>query len=955
MVGVIMKLYRCFTVFVSLVIFIMLFSFSSFAEETSTANTEIIEAVFQWEIVDDTEKTAKITSVNSDAEGELIVPAEIDGYTVSEIANYAFRDCVSITSVVYNADINILPSGLFYGCTSLESVVFNTPIKSINSYVFYKCSALKEFICPSTLESIGIYAFNGCTSLSNVVLNDGLISIGHNSFGGCTSIKNIVIPSTVTSVATRVFYKCYSLEKIEVAEGNTKYIADEAGVLYPSDYSTMLQYPYASSVETYKMADGVISIANGDFTGVINLKSLIIPDSVTSVAMNTFNQSSIEHLVTGSGLTSVGNYAFAESSLISVEINSVTDNWGNFVFQNCVSLESVVFNSDSTVIPQSLFNNCSSLNSVTGLESINIVKSNAFRNCSNLQTIDAGADVLEIYNYAFYGCSSITSFPFSDSTTYIGQSAFMLCESLAGVLKIPEAIETLGSSAFSGCTGITAVEFPESLTSLPSSLFLGCKGIKELVIPSNIKTIGSNCFSNIQLDSLILSEGIEEIGSVAFDDCGIKDIVLPSTIRVIGNNAFQNHRDTEIIIPEGVESIGSMAFNGQLSYSVYVYSDDCVYNESTCPYNRNSYYSTITVYGYQGSTTENYISNCPTLSGDYHNHIYYDMCEDAGLHMPLEKCVDITTCKYCLATVSGHTDDDLDTICDECGLSSELPVYTPDCSLHFINGILTVSGTSINDGDYEDLLAIYSSETKTIVFNNGFVSLGADVFNGFESVEFILVPSTLSEIGDNCFKDAVNLKSVVSFSDTLTVSASAFPQDGVFNWFADSDATVIGIDNYSSVNIINYSYSDGKLDFEGSLKTDLYDLFDVTTMFSLVYSDIMTLHFDHFEAVDFSVFSYNTEDYSAIDKTVFENVDFTLHAFVNGEYTQISFYQLYEMSLQGYDEIFYLTTVTDEETIVYDDTKISIADQFNQVVQRILSAIVRLFNKIFAFFSKLGR
>lgn len=948
-----MKLYRYFIVFMCVFLFAILFSVSSFAEESTTANTETVEAVFQWEVTDKSAKTAKITSVNTDVTGELIVPSDIDGYTVSEIANYAFRDCVSITSVVYNANIDVLPSGLFYGCTSLESVAFNTQIKNVNSYVFYKCSALKEFIAPSTLESIGIYAFNGCTSLENVYLNEGLISIGHNSFGGCTSLKSIIIPSTVTSVATRVFYQCLSLEKIEVAEGNTHYVADEAGVLYPSDYSSMLQYPYASSVEAYKIADGVTSIANGDFTGIVNLKSLTIPDSVTSVAMNTFKQSSIENLVIGSGLTSVGNYAFSESALKTVVINAVTDSWGDRVFASCAGLETVVFNSESSVIPEAMFNNCSSLKTATGLESIKKVGSSAFWLCSQLNSIDVGADVTDIYSSAFYGCSSLNAFPFGDKIQRIDMFAFSLCSNVSGALILPDTLTTLGSNAFSGCTGITSLTISSSLTSLPSSAFSGCTGIKDVVIPSNIKSIGNSCFNNIKLNSLVISEGVESIDGSAFYDCGISDIQLPSTIKNIGNNAFQNHYDTEIMIPAGVESIGQMAFNGRVSYTVYVYSTDCVYDENTCPYNRNAYYSTITVYGYQGSTTENYIANCPTLSGDYHNHIYYDMCDDAGLHVPFEECADVTTCKYCLATVSGHSDDDVDKLCDDCGASAELPVYTPDCSLHFENGILTVSGTAITVGDYEELLASYSEETKTIVFNDGFVSVGADVFSGFSSVEFILVPSTLTSLGENCFADSVNLKSIVCFADELTVSDSAFSQNVAFNWFIDSQAAVVGTDSYPSLNVIYHSYENGTLDFDGSLKTNLYDLFDVTTMFSLVCPGIMTLHFDRFEAVDFSVFAYNTEDYSAVDKTVFENVEFTLHAFIDGEYTQISFYQLYEMSSQGYDGIFYLTTITDEESVVHDDTQISIADQFNQVIQRILSAIVRLFNKIFAFFSKL--
>ena len=165
---------------------------------------------------------------------------------------------------------------------------------------------------------------------------------------------------------------------------------------------------------------------------------------------------------------------------------------------------------------------------------------------------------------------------------------------------------------------------------------------------------------------------------------------------------------------------------------------------------------------------------------------------------------------------------------------------------------------------------------------------------------------------------------------------------------------ISGTASLANINVLKHSFSNGILDFEGSLSSDLYDLFDVTTMFSLMYENILTLHFDHFEAVGFSVYSFDAEDYTPVDDSVFDNVDFTMYAFVNGEYTQISFNEMYLMSSEGYDGIFYLTTQTDDN-IIHDDTQISIADRFNQAIERILSAIVRLFNKIFAFFSKLGR
>lgn len=927
----------------------------SFAAEADETVESQVEAVFQWTVTDEDKKTAKITSVNTDVTGELVIPAVIEEYTVTSIEKNAFRDCVAVTSVEFNADIESVPSGLFYGCTSLKSITFNSKIPAIGSNMFYKCTSLTDFVVPTSVESIGSYAFYGCTALKNVTLNEGLVSLGHNAFGGCTQITDILIPSTVTSISTRVFYQCSSLEKIEVAEGNTHYVADEVGVLYPSDYSTVLQYPYASSVTEYEIANGVTSIANGDFTGCNNLKSLIIPDSVTSVAMNTFKQSTIENLVIGSGLTTVGNYAFSESALQSVVIKAVVDDWGTDVFRGCANLETVVFEGDVTFIPDSMFNSCSSLTSVTGLENLQEIDWYAFWSCSSLETIDTGDKLTAIGYQAFLGCSMLTEFPFGNSITRIDSGAFMNCSGLSGGLVLPETLTTLGSNAFLGCKGITSVTFPESMTSLSSGIFTGCSGITQLLIPGNIKSIGDSCFSGITLDSLILEEGVEEIGTSAFNDSSLADIQLPSTIKTIGRAAFENHRDTEIIIPAGVESIGSMAFNGKVTYTVYVYSADCVYDENKCPYNKNSYYSTVTVYGYQGSTTESYIASCPTLDGEYHNHIYYDMCADAGLHAVAVECSDITTCIYCLETISGHTDENSDLICDNCGASTELPEYVPSCSLSFKNGVLTIAGTEILDGDYKELLAEYSAETQSLVISDGFVSIGADVFDGFNNLKMIYIPSSLTLIDGGAFSNCPSLRNIVCMSASLDVKQDTFDSDASFNLFIPYGASAVWAENFSSVNTLTFSFADGTLNFYGSLAADLYDLFDIVTMFTLNGNIIMRLHFEKFEAVDFTVFEYNTETYEGLDQTEFENVTFSVHAFVEGQFTRISFNEMYALSAEGYEDVFYMTTETEKESVVYDDTQLTIVDSIREFMNRILSAIVQLLNKLFSFFSRFKR
>ena len=70
----------------------------------------------------------------------------------------------------------------------------------------------------------------------------------------------------------------------------------------------------------------------------------------------------------------------------------------------------------------------------------------------------------------------------------------------------------------------------------------------------------TNMFTHGNIKSIIIPEGVTEIGSYAFSQNQLTDIVLPSTLQKIGERAFYDNYINEIIIPDNVELIGEYAF-----------------------------------------------------------------------------------------------------------------------------------------------------------------------------------------------------------------------------------------------------------------------------------------------------------------------------------------------------------------------------------------------------------
>ena len=88
-----------------------------------------------------------------------------------------------------------------------------------------------------------------------------------------------------------------------------------------------------------------------------------------------------------------------------------------------------------------------------------------------------------------------------------------------------------------------------------------------LIIPSNIDgfqvvSIGDSAFASTDHTLVLLPEGVTSIGDNAFENCHAT-INLPGTLQLIGNSAFAGCTGLNVVtIPNGVISIGNSAFEG---------------------------------------------------------------------------------------------------------------------------------------------------------------------------------------------------------------------------------------------------------------------------------------------------------------------------------------------------------------------------------------------------------
>ena len=206
-------------------------------------------------------------------------------------------------------------------------------------------------------------------------------------------------------------------------------VEDEYGVKYSKDWKRLLKAP-TDLDGVYSIKKGVKIIANHAFSWCFySLKSIIIPDSVTSI----------------------GDGAFSEChSLKSINIPDSVTRIGYSAFKSCGGLTSISIPPSVTTIEDGTFLGCHSLRNINIPDTVTRIGRSAFEDCDSLTSINIPPSVTTIEDGTFLGCHSFRNINIPDTVTSIEDYAFSECNSLKNI-NIPNGVTWIGDSAFNEC------------------------------------------------------------------------------------------------------------------------------------------------------------------------------------------------------------------------------------------------------------------------------------------------------------------------------------------------------------------------------------------------------------------------------------------------------------------------------------------------------------------------
>lgn len=314
---------------------------------------------------------------------------------------------------------------------------------------------------------------------------------------------------------------------------------------------------------------------------------------------------------------------------------------------------------------------------------------------TKLESIVFPMTVTKIEDNAFSRCSSLSTFALNNIES-IGSSAFSGCYGLTGTISGAK-VKTIGSNAFYQCNNIYSISFPVT-EEIGKSAFYYCSTLKSIYL-QNCVTLGSEAFRYCNnLTDVVLSDKLTEIPNSCFAYTGIKQIDLPAGLTSIGDRAFSDAKLSGISIPEGVKTIESFAF------------DDCPLERIILPSTLESI--GMQAFNYWLNNGSSYVLKdvyCKAVVPIETTVFNGDMVKDANLHVPsfsvsAYKLNDNWYKFNKIMAIDGELSDvtinNTFTIINYTGLSDNANLNLTSSDTQNIAGHLTVSGgnaLSLND------------------------------------------------------------------------------------------------------------------------------------------------------------------------------------------------------------------------------------------------------------------
>ena len=417
--------------------------------------------------------------------------------------------------------------------------------------------------------------------------------IKDGAFKGHKEIETVYLPETIESIGDGVFNGCENLNKIIVNSANQHF----------------------KVVDDFKLVqdDQILVYVIPTFNGILDLTK----DNLEIIRYGALNGNNLKVLVVSGDVLSTVESAFGGKEEIKPTMHSIVIDGGNvkdYAFDGCKDVQSITIltneNNPTTIIGDYAFQDCAKVKTLVFDDYVTKIGEGCFKGMTALEDIRFGIvenNITDIGTDLFVGCTSLQG-NYSDSCYYFGNYMYARLFLIKGKdttnLHIEPETKYIDKAAFSGRKTIKTVTFDagydgldRSLLTLDTNCFSGCTNLETFNnVPNTLEVIGENfiegtaflanndTFSNMDgiilyvcsragISSNYISEHVLGINSVVFRDIAFDSYFTVSPynkIYALENNCIINKKTDTLC---RCLDRGSYDNNGEkISYSLTFYN-----------------------------------------------------------------------------------------------------------------------------------------------------------------------------------------------------------------------------------------------------------------------------------------------------------------------------------------------------------------------------------------------
>ena len=507
------------------------------------------------------------------------------------------------------------------------------------------------------------------------------------------------------------------------------------------------------SVFTFSDGSDDISVTTAEITSASydnkksELVSVVIGTSCTSIASRAFQYSNqlINVIIDGNTLETINQYAFSNSTLAYINIPDSVTEIGGRAFENCINLTSISIGNSVTTIWDRAFEGCFNLTSISIGNSVTTIGSYTFSNCSNLETIEfrgSTSDMTIIGNYIFNNINRNSNRNITFYNTATESDINRTLLSQVEGITNNENVYLYGDTTSGAQIFYTPYPYETTFTFNDGT-----------TVSVTSATIGSNSYGDDNksvLTSVVIGISCTTIGNETFKDCiNLRSVTITDSVTTIDIGAFQGCTSlTSITIPSSVTTINDYAFFSCNSLETIDFRG----NTSTMTVNGDNIFNNInrnsnrTITFYNTATERDIngtlLSQTKTITNNENVYLYGDTTSGAQIFYT----------PYPYETIFTFNDGRTVSVTSATIGSNS---YGDDNKSVLTSVVIGISCTTIGNETFKDCINLTS-----VTITDSVTSIGIRAFTSCTSLTSITIPDSVTSIGDYAFFDCTSLTKI---------------------------------------------------------------------------------------------------------------------------------------------------------------------------------------------------